>query len=176
MNNDSLELYSEQEIKTDIMRYKNNGLSFWLCVLAIIFDVAMFLIITQDYYNILNLTIVPIFDTAFELVGLNPGKNAIAEMQEIGSASTMCAEANGIKGFAENATGGNNGGMPQSLGTMIVCAVKSLETKILTLFDFGDWAFCRGLGPDRMFHIIPHPFYLIDGIVLYIGGLLLMIV
>ena len=138
--------------------------------------VAMFLIITQDYYNILNLTIVPIFDTAFELVGLNPGKNAIAEMQEIGSASTMCAEANGIKGFAENATGGNNGGMPQSLGTMIVCAVKSLETKILTLFDFGDWAFCRGLGPDRMFHIIPHPFYLIDGIVLYIGGLLLMIV
>ena len=45
MNNDSLELYSEQEIKTDIMRYKTNGLSFWLCILAIVFDVAMFLII-----------------------------------------------------------------------------------------------------------------------------------
>ena len=27
------------------MRYKNNGLSFWLCMLAIVFDVAMFLII-----------------------------------------------------------------------------------------------------------------------------------
>ena len=45
MNNDSLELYSEQEIKTDIMRYKTNGLSFWLCMLAIVFNVAMFLII-----------------------------------------------------------------------------------------------------------------------------------
>lgn len=55
MNNDKLELYSKEEIKTDIMRYKNNGLSFWLCMLAIIFNVAMFLIIyttrscTSDY-------------------------------------------------------------------------------------------------------------------------------
>lgn len=45
MNNDALELYSQEEIKTDIMRYKTNGLSFWLCILAIIFNVAMFLII-----------------------------------------------------------------------------------------------------------------------------------
>ena len=45
MNNDTLELYSQEEIKTDIMRYKTNGLSFWLCVLSIVFNVAMFLII-----------------------------------------------------------------------------------------------------------------------------------
>ena len=45
MNNDALELYSKEEIKTDIMRYKTNGISFWLCMLAIVLNVAMFLII-----------------------------------------------------------------------------------------------------------------------------------
>ena len=45
MNNDALELYSKEEIKTDIMRYKNNGASFWLCMLAIVLNVAMFIII-----------------------------------------------------------------------------------------------------------------------------------
>lgn len=45
MNNDALELYSQEEIKTDIMRYKTNGLSFWLCMLSIVLNVAMFLII-----------------------------------------------------------------------------------------------------------------------------------
>jgi uncharacterized membrane protein len=34
-----------REIKTDIMRYLGNSLSFWLCVLAICFDVAMFIMI-----------------------------------------------------------------------------------------------------------------------------------
>lgn len=133
--------------------------------------VALFLILTQDYYYILNLTIVPIFDTAFELVGL---RGSHVEGMDIG-ATNVCSDANGIKGFALNATENSSGGMPQSLGTMIVCAVKALEVKILTLFDFGDWAFCRGLGPDRLYVVIPHPFYIIDGIVLYIGGLLLMI-
>ena len=53
MNNDSLELYSEQEIKTDIMRYKTNGLSFWLCMLAIVFNVAMFLIIYTHLISVI---------------------------------------------------------------------------------------------------------------------------
>lgn len=55
MNNDALELYSKEEIKTDIMRYKTNGASFWLCMLSIVFNVVMFLVIytkkacTSDY-------------------------------------------------------------------------------------------------------------------------------
>ena len=36
MNNNVTDLLNEQEIKTDIMRYKNNGTSFWLSILAII--------------------------------------------------------------------------------------------------------------------------------------------
>ena len=39
------ELY---EVRTDIMRYKNNSISFWLCIVAIIFNVLMFLIVYQN--------------------------------------------------------------------------------------------------------------------------------
>ncbi len=40
------------ELHSDIMRYKNNSLSFWLCIFAIILNVAMFLII----YKCVNCT------------------------------------------------------------------------------------------------------------------------
>lgn len=43
--NKNPELY---DLRTDIMRYKKNSASFWLCILAICFDVAMFLIIYKD--------------------------------------------------------------------------------------------------------------------------------
>ena len=36
------------ELHSDIMRYKNNTASFWLCILAIVLNVAMFLIIYKD--------------------------------------------------------------------------------------------------------------------------------
>ena len=36
------------ETHSDIMRYKNNTSSFWLCILAICFNVAMFLIIFKE--------------------------------------------------------------------------------------------------------------------------------
>lgn len=36
-------------------------------------------------------------------------------------------------------------------------------------------AFCRGNGPDRIFHIIPNPIYLIDGILLYLAGIFFMV-
>lgn len=43
--NKNPELY---DLRSDIMRYKKNSASFWLCILAIIFDVAMFLIIYKE--------------------------------------------------------------------------------------------------------------------------------
>lgn len=36
------------EVHSDIMRYKNNSASFWLCILAIVCNVAMFLIIYKS--------------------------------------------------------------------------------------------------------------------------------
>lgn len=43
--NKNPELY---DLRTDIMRYKKNSASFWLCILAIVLDVAMFLIIYKE--------------------------------------------------------------------------------------------------------------------------------
>lgn len=46
MNNE--ELLRKKEIQTDIMRYKNNSLSFWLCILAIVLNVIMFIMIYRN--------------------------------------------------------------------------------------------------------------------------------
>lgn len=42
--NESEEIEDVQDIKDDILRYTNNKLSYWLCILAIVFNVANFLI------------------------------------------------------------------------------------------------------------------------------------
>ena len=62
MNNNVTDLLNEQEIKTDIMRYKNNGTSFWLSILAIIADVVMFIIIYKKK------ECVPDFQMGFDLL------------------------------------------------------------------------------------------------------------
>ena len=46
MNNE--ELLSKKDIQTDIMRYKNNSASFWLCILAIVLDSVMFIMIYKN--------------------------------------------------------------------------------------------------------------------------------
>ena len=74
MNNASLEQLNKKEIQTDIMRYRNNGTSFWLSILAIILDVAMFLIIytnkncKADYQLGIDLIINVIFLLAVFLI------------------------------------------------------------------------------------------------------------
>ena len=62
MNNNVTDLLNEEEIKTDIMRYKNNGTSFWLSILAIIADVVMFVIIYK------RKECVPDFQMGFDLL------------------------------------------------------------------------------------------------------------
>ena len=62
MNNNITDLLNEQEIKTDIMRYKNNGTSFWLSMLAIITNVVMFVIIYKKK------ECVPDFQMGFDLL------------------------------------------------------------------------------------------------------------
>lgn len=37
-----------KELRPDILRYKNNGLSYWLCMLSIVFTVIMFIIIYKE--------------------------------------------------------------------------------------------------------------------------------
>mgnify|MGYP007076425562 FL=1 len=122
--------------------------------------IVIYIIIAKDYYNVLNLTLTPIFETGFSFVK---------------SGNTTCASAGGVIGYSGTAGSGGAGGLPMNVGASIVCAVEDIERKINMLFEFGKWAFCRGNGPDRIFHIIPNPIYLIDGILLYLAGIFFMV-
>ena len=122
--------------------------------------VAIYIIVAKDYYNVLNLTLTPVFDTGLGFVK---------------SSGTTCAHANGVVGYASAASSGSGGGLPLGVGTSIVCAVEDIEKKINMLFEYGEYAFCQGNGPQRMFHVLPNPIYIIDGILLYIAGIFFMV-
>lgn len=123
--------------------------------------VVIYNIINNDYYNIINMTITPIFKTGLSLV-LSGGSD--------------CANASsGLKGYMAVAGGGIGGGLPLDVGQMIICAVEDIEHKINILFEFGDWGFCLGMGPEKILKLIPNPIYLIDSLILYLGGLFFMI-
>ncbi len=129
----------------------------------IFLGISIYIILSNNYYYILNLLLVPVFDAAMNFVDLAGGAEG---------ASTACSEASGIIGFSANASGG---GMPVEVGKMIVCAVNNIENKINLLFEFGEWAFCRGTGPDRLLLIFPHPIYLIDALILYLSGIFFIV-
>jgi len=124
----------------------------------------VYLIISKNYYYILNLTLVPVFDTAMEFIKFSGGSTA----------STSCSESGGIIGFS-GTFAGSGGGLPLSVGQMIVCSVKSIENQINLLFEYGEWALCKGCGPDRLLYVFPHPIYIIDGLILYIAGIFFMV-
>lgn len=124
--------------------------------------IAIFIIITKDYYNIMNLTIVPVIQTGMDLVNLSYPIND-------------CAAAGGILGFTSKAGANADAGLPASIGSMIVCTAENIETKINLLFENGRWAWCLGTGPHRLFHILPHPVYIIDALLLYLGGIFFIV-
>lgn len=133
--------------------------------------IAIYIIITKDYYNILNMTIVPVIKDSLALVGhIGSSSNALS--------FEICNLAGEINGFVESvgaAISGHQGGIPKSIGNMIICSVDKVEGEIYNMFEYGRWAFCRGNGPDRLFHIIPHPVYIVDGLLLYLGGIFFMV-
>lgn len=126
--------------------------------------ITILIITTQDYYNIINLTIVPIIHTALGFI------------ETSGGSSTSCAvSAGGLPGFVSFTGTRADAGLPSEIGQMIICAVDNIESKIDVLFEYARYGFCRGLGPSRLFHILPHPVYIIDAIILYLGGLFFLI-
>lgn len=125
--------------------------------------VAIYIIIYRDYYNLLNLTLTPIFESAFDFVKTASGNRNLS-----------CANAGGILGYSSSSGSGATGGLPLGIGTSIVCAVEDIERKINALFEYGDWGMCLGNGSKRIFHLIPNPIFILDGIILYIAGIFFM--
>ncbi len=126
--------------------------------------IAIFIIVTQDYHNILNLTLVPIFTSGMEFVSIGGS----GDLQNCGAAA-------GIAGFSGPISSNDDAGIPTAIGKTLICTADYIESKIDTLFEYGRWGFCRGMGPDRFLHIIPHPIYLIDALLLYLGGIFFIV-
>lgn len=128
--------------------------------------VVIYLIIKYNYYSVLNITVVPIFEVTMNFIGVT---------YDGGTVETGCSHATGLIGVSGNMGGGSNGGIPLNIGKMIVCGVQEIETKINMLFEYGEWAFCRGLGPDKLFYLLPRIICIVDGIILYIAGIFFMV-
>jgi len=121
--------------------------------------VGIYIIITQDYFNLFNMTIGAVISDGLSLVShINGGSSG-----------------DGVAGYA--ATAGANGGqvMPSSIEMQIDDAIRRIEAKIYQLFNYGDYAWCLGTGPKKIFKIFWHLTYMIDAIFLYVGGLFFMV-
>ena len=130
---------------------------------------AVYIIVTQDYFNVLNATIAPIIKDGLAFVGLGDGVGGIDSMMK-------CLRSSFSAGGFSMTMGAMSGAvLPTDIGNMIYCAIDNIEQKIHKLFSFGQYAFCLGTGPNRLFLVLPHPVYIIDGLFLYIGGLFFLV-
>ncbi len=124
--------------------------------------IVIYIILSNNYYYVLSLTLTPIFNTLMEYM--------------MPTAEGTCSGSEGLLVAGGIGGGGNQvGGALPDVGISIVCTVQEIERRINMLFEYGEWAFCRGNGPDRLFSILPHPIYIIDGILLYLCGIFFMI-
>ena len=126
--------------------------------------IVIYMIITKNYYEILTLTLVPVFETVMSFISTNNDPQSMVS----------CSNSGGIIGFGDVFSGSSRGGIPISVGKMIVCCVQSIENKINLLFEYGEWAICRGTGPDRILFLIPRIIAIVDGIILYVAGVFFM--
>lgn len=127
--------------------------------------VAIYIIITRDYYNMMNMTILPVLEDGMSFVGLNGG---------------MCKIDANLSGFINRIgsgllTGDFGETIPHKIGVLIITAICNIEQRINVLFDYSEWAWCRGTGPDKILFVLPHPIYIIDSILLFLGGLFFMV-
>ena len=128
---------------------------------------AIYYIVTRDYYNILNMTLTPILADGLNLI---PGRPSLTH--NLGNIGGF-GENGGVAGRTLGALGGET--MPRAIGQIIVSSINDIENKIQDLFEYGRWAMCRGNGPDKLFHVLPNPFPIIDGVLLYIGGITFLV-
>lgn len=102
----------------------------------------------------------PIFNTGFELARLAM------------DSSVSCAKDYGV------ITAANGGGLPYSMGSSIVCTIEALQEKILNIMALGSTSMCIGLyvksfmGIPLFFNIA----YTLSGVLLWAGGLALLII
>lgn len=127
---------------------------------------AIYIIITQSYYNILNMTIVPILEDGLSFVQSDGGTGA--------APAPTTYNLSGSVSSAGAGDGDTGEVMPKRIGQIIIASIESIERQIRVLFNYAEWAWCLGTVQERIAYFIPNPIFLIDAVLLFVAGLFFM--
>lgn len=119
------------------------------------------MLLTMDSTAIMNLLINPIFQT-----GMDFSKLLLAN-----SSGETCNSAD-IAGIR------TDGGLPESIGTSILCIIDTIQNKLLDIIALGSSSICVGfwLESYKNLPIFPHFGYVITGVFLWLTGVMFMVI
>lgn len=137
------------------------------------------LILKVNFFQIVSLTLEPVFNTGMTFVQTITGKGTYnsSNPDQQSSCSTSAEYMKNIMGYDSSGfTAEASGGLPLSMGQNIVCSIKSIQDSIGKMMAYGRQAICVSWR-DKAFikFVIPSFPFLITGIVIYLGGLMLLI-
>ena len=124
--------------------------------------IVVLVLLKTDSNYFLSIVLEPIFNTGMEL-----GKLVMT-----GANGETCnpESLNGIL------TAENGGGLPESMGTNIICIIDAIQGKILDLMAVGSSSICVGFYIKKVAFIFPHLGYVITGVLLWISAWLFMLI
>lgn len=138
------------------------------------------LILKVSFFQVIHLTLEPVFNTGMSFAQTITGKgtyNSSNPDQQL-SCPASASYMQNINGYDSSAgmTASSTGGLPASMGKNIVCTIKSIQDSVGKMMAYGRQAMCVAWGPKAFIkNFIPSFAYLITGIVIYLGGLLLLV-
>lgn len=138
------------------------------------------IILKLSFFQIMRLTLEPVFNTGMAFTQTITGKGTYnsSNPDQQSSCSDSAEYMQNIIGYDSSSGFNANsaGGLPVSMGKNIVCSIKSMQDSVGKIMAYGRQAMCVAWKPKAIIkYIIPSFPYLITGIVLYLGGLILLL-
>ncbi|MBR1915802.1 MAG: M23 family metallopeptidase [Alphaproteobacteria bacterium] len=125
------------------------------------------LILKVSYFQVLKLTIAPVFNT---------GMNYVQTISETKPCSDNASYMQNVKGFENELDTRSTGALPISMGKNILCSIKSMQDDVYTMVAIGKMIRCIGWEEKSiLFGLIPSFPYVITGDFIIIGGLILLL-
>ncbi len=117
----------------------------------------VYLFLKSDSASFMSIALEPIFNTGFNLARLAM------------SSSIDCGSADGYGIITD-------GGLPASMGNSIICTIKAIQDKLTNLMAMGTSSMCVAFYTKAYFNVFPHLGYLIAGLGMWVGALVLLFI
>lgn len=115
----------------------------------------VYLFLKSDSSSFMSIALEPIFNTGFKLAQL-----------AVGGGSCGGTDFGII----------TDGGLPASMGNSIVCTIKTIQDKLTKLLAMGTSSMCVAFYVKAYFNVFPHLGYLIAGLGMWVGALVLLFI